>query len=373
MDIRGREISHGRAMTHLFSQRLLNFVYGALLLACAASVLAAPEIRVEKIFGPETPTGQYKHPSSVTELTNGDLYLAYYGGEGEYAQATTVFGARLAKGTERWTEPVPIARNPFYSMGNPVVWQAPDRRVWLFFVVRPGATWSTSRIMAKISDDEARSWSDPFVVSWEAGIMVRARPIVLDSGEYLLPVYHETGADTELVPPDTTSLFLRFDPKTRAWTESSRIRSRLGNLQPAVVQLSATHLLAVCRRGGDYEPGNDGGVVRSESRDAGRTWSAGVETDFPNPNAAVDLIKLHNGHLLFVFNDSMSERTPLTAAISTDQGRTFPHRKNLAEGPGDFAYPTAIQTKDGKIHVTFTSDGRTVIRRAIFEEKAILK
>ncbi|MBM3831969.1 MAG: hypothetical protein FJ403_01595 [Verrucomicrobia bacterium] len=352
--------------------RFANFVLG-LLGSLLALSLSGDEIKIERIFGPETPTGKYKHPSCITELHNGDLYVVYYGGDGEYAQATAVFAARLKKGSKRWTHPEPMARNPFYSMGNPVIWQAPDKLLWLFFVVRPGETWSTSRIMAKVSHDLGKNWSDAFGIAWQEGAMVRGRPIVLDNGEYLLPVYHETGHDTEFVPPDTTSFFLRFDVTKKRWIESAHIRSRLGNLQPAVVQLSGGHLLALCRRGGDYEPGNDGFVVRSESRDGGKTWSEGVETEFPNPNASVELIKLRNGHLLFIFNDSMNKRTPLTAAISTDLGKTFPHRRNLAEGAGSFAYPTAIQTQDGKIHVTFTSDERTVIRRAVFEESAILR
>ena len=40
------------------------------------------DLNVRKIFGPEVPTGKYKHPSSFDELDNGDLYLAYYGGAG---------------------------------------------------------------------------------------------------------------------------------------------------------------------------------------------------------------------------------------------------------------------------------------------------
>jgi len=147
--------------------RLLSVV-PLVLLALAWSEVdtkAVEEIRIEKVFGPETPTGPYKHPASMAELKNGDLYLAYYGGQGEYAVETSVFGSRLVKGSKTWTKPDPIARNPFHSMGNPVIWEAPDGVAWLFFVVRPGATWSTSRIMAKISRDGARTWSEPFVVT----------------------------------------------------------------------------------------------------------------------------------------------------------------------------------------------------------------
>ena len=343
---------------------ILALVFAPLLLAAAT-----PPIHVERLFGPETPTGRYKHPASLTELANGDLYLAWYGGDGEYSPGTAVYGARYTAG--KWTAPTRLAQDPFYSVGNPVVWQAPDSWVWLWYVVRPGATWSTSRIAMKVSKDGAHTWSDASILSFEEGAMVRGKPIVLSSGDYLLPVWKETGFDQEVVGADTVSYFLRLDPRTRKWTESTRIHARQGALQPAVAQLDAMHLIAYCRRGGGYGPATEGYIVRSESRDGGKTWSPGLDTQFPNPNAAVDLLKLRNGHLLLVFNDSMHERTPLTVALSSDDGQTYPVRRNIAGGANEFAYPYAIQTRDGKIHVIFTSEKRTVINHAIFQEAEI--
>src|SRR5262249_37786627 len=148
-------------------------------------------------------------------------------------------------------------------------------------------------------------------------------------GEYLLPIYHETGRDTERVGPDSTSRFLRYDPKTKIWKPDGIIRSPKGNIQPAVVQLSHDDLIAYCRRGGGYEPVTDGYIVRSESHDGGKTWSEGKDSAFPNPNAAIDFLKLQNGHLVLVYNDSMNDRTPLTVALSTDGDKTWPHRRNL--------------------------------------------
>jgi predicted neuraminidase len=338
----------------------------------SASALGAGEFRSERIFGPEVDTGTYKHPACLTELGNGDFYLVYYGGAGEYATDTAVYGARWRVGESRWTAPRVVARDPFRSVGNAVVWQAPDGLVWLFYVVRFGTTWSDSRIQVKISRDEARTWSDPSLLALEAGMMVRNRPIVLADGAYLVPVYHETGHDPEAVGRDSTSLFLRFDPKTRAWTETGRIRSPQGNIQPAVVALNDRDLVAYCRRGGDYDPKTIGFLVRSESHDGGLTWGPGVASRFPNPNAAVDFLKLRSGSLLLVFNNSMSARTPLTAALSSDHDRTYPHRRNIAEGPDAFAYPIAVQARDGAIHVVYTAQRRTVIHRAIFDEAWLL-
>lgn len=328
------------------------------------------DIDIRRVFGPEIP-GKYKHPASFTELRNGDLFLVYHGGEGEYAKDTAVMGSRLKAGQASWSRPRPVADTPFRGEGNAVAWQAPDGLVWLFYVTRYGPTWSTSRVKVKISRDGARTWSDPFLLSLEQGLMVRNQPIVLSGGDYLLPLYHETGSDTERVPADSTSLFMRYDVKKQRWSQTPRIRSRRGNIQPAVVELTAEHLVCYCRRGGGYGLSQDGYLVRSESRDGGRTWAPGRDSKFPNPNAAVEFIKLRNGHLLLIFNDSMSDRTPLTAAISVDGDRTYPYRRNIIAGPGPYAYPYAFQARDGKIHLIFTSDDRTVVRHAVFEESAI--
>lgn len=325
-------------------------------------------LTTEKAFGPETPTGRYKHPASIAELRNGDLYLVYYGGAGEYAVNTGVFGARKPKGGQ-WSEPALIASDPFRSVGNGVVWQAPDGVVWLFYVVRYGKTWSTSRIQAKISRDNARTWSDSFVVSDKEGMMVRNKPVVLSTGEILLPVYHEVGDDTESVGAASTSRFLRFDPETRNWTELGAIRSKRGNIQPAVVETGPGHLIAYCRRGGGYGPTKDGFAVRAESQDAGRTWTEGVDSSFLNPNSALELLKLKNGNLLMIYNDSTHQRTPLTAALSTDNGKTWPHRRNIGSDPKQtYAYPFAVQGADGSIHLVYTSNSRTTIHHAIFDE-----
>jgi predicted neuraminidase len=337
------------------------------------SLFVLAEVRTEKVFGPETPTGPYKHPASITELGNGDLYLVYYGGGGEYAEETAVFGSRLARGAAQWSAPVKIASDPLRSLGNAVVWEAPDGVVWLFYVVRFGDTWSSSRIQAKLSRDGARTWSDSSLIAIEEGMMVRGRPIVLSDGGYLLPVYHETGMDREGVGPDSTSRFLRFDKTKKLWAEWGRIRSAKGNIQPAAVEMEPGRLIAYCRRGGGYGSVTDGYIVRAESRDGGRTWTEGRNSAFPNPNSAIDFIKLASGRLLLVYNHSMTQRTPLRVAISSDGDKTWPHWLDIATGRDSFAYPVAIQTRDGRIHIIYTSNQRKQINRAVFEESEVVK
>jgi len=349
-------------------KRTLSLV---LILSVALVGRAAEVIKVERVIGDNFP-GQYKHPASITELQNGDLYISYYGGGGEYEDDSKCWGMRKVKGEAAWGTPVVIADTPFLAEGNPVVWQAPDGLVWLWYVQRYGETWSDSRIHAKISRDGAQTWSDSFVVAFEKGLMVRARPIVLNSGNYLLPIYHETGNDREVVGSDTTSLFLNYDPKAHAFTESGRIASRLGNLQPSVAQIDDNYLIAYSRRAGGYEPREDAWLVRSESRDGGNTWAPGTETKIPNPNAAADFLGLQSGNLLLVYNDSKNDRSRLTLALSTDGDKTYQHKYRIPNESDDLAYPYLIQGRDGTIHLIFT-DHRTTIYHASFAEADLLK
>lgn len=342
-------------------------------LAISAPVLAGP-FKINRVFGPEIKTGPYKHPATVSNLDNGDLFLCYYGGEGEYEGDTKVFGSRLKKGSSTWSHPVIIADTPWLSEGNGVVWQAPDGLFWLYYLNRYGDTWSESRIRAKVSHDRGETWMDPIQVTWEKGTMVCNHPILLNDGGYLLPVYHETGHDTEKVGADSTSFFIKYDPKSHTWTETERIKSKNGNIQPSVVQMTDDHLVAYCRRGGGYEPEETGYIVRSESHDGGMTWSEGVDSKFPNPNADVEFKRLKSGNLILVYNDCMNGRSPLTIAVSLDGDKSWPYKVNVIDAPdGDFAYPSLVQDSDGLIHLVFTSEGRTVVNHATFTEAELLK
>lgn len=349
----------------------MNHVVFWLLLFSIAVYAQSYNIETYRVFGLEHP-GQYKHPAAITQLTNGDLYIAYYGGSSEYGDDTAVYGARLKSGEIQWSEPRVIADTPEQGEGNPVVWQAPDGRVWLFYVNRYGKTWSNARVKVKISDDGAETWSDSFMLNFEEGSMVRGQPIVLNNGDYLLPMYHETGEDRERTAPSTSSYFMRYNPRARVWTETNKIKSSMGNLQPQVVQLTDDYLIAYIRRGGNFLPTEHGYMLRSESRDGGYTWSDAIETKFANPNSAVEFIKLQNGHLMLVYNDNMNYRTPLTVAVSTDGDRSYPYRRHIAGGDNTFAYPYTIQTRDGKIHIIYTTNSRTTIMHAVFDEYAII-
>ncbi len=223
-----------------------------------------------RVFGSEHP-GIYKHPAAIEQLADGTLYIAYYGGAGEYSDNTAVYGSRLLEEPNTWSQPEVIADTPFRGDGNPVIFQAPDGDIWLFYNTQYGSTWSEARVKAKISKDGARTWSDSFIVSDALGSMVRGKVLVLKNGNYLLPMYDERGSDRERTGAKTASFFMIYSPDKGKWTTTNKIYSKNGNLQPQPVQLTDNHLIAYCRRGGGYGADEQGFIIRTDSHDGGLT------------------------------------------------------------------------------------------------------
>jgi len=192
------------------------------------------------------------------------------------------------------------------------------------------------------------------------GFVCHGQTVKLKDGTYLATLYGhfaETKRYSLVLADSRDGLHWKIRSIIHDEKDDPMPRMSEGANESAIAQLKDGRLMCIFRTGGPY----------------GQTWSAGVDAPFPNPNAAVDFIRLQNGHHLLVFNDSFSDRTPLTVALSTDGAKTFPHKRNIvAASKGDYGYPVAVQTRDGKIHVVFTSDERTVVRKAVFDESWIL-
>ena len=144
------------------------------------------------------------------------------------------------------------------------------------------------------------------------------------------------------------------------------------NEQPAVVQLADGSLLAYMRTGG-----TGGSCWASRSFDFGRTWTPAEPGPFKNPNSAMAMIRLASGNLVAVYNDSADHnyRTPLNAALSLDDGATWPFIRSLETRPGrfnylgvsvdgqdnvEYSYPAIAQSRDGLIHIVYTNDRENI-------------
>jgi len=116
-----------------------------------------------------------------------------------------------------------------------------------------------------------------------------------------------------------------------------------------VIQRGDGVLVALLRPAGDQPR-----VGKAYSYDNGRTWTEAVATDILNPGAAVDMVKMADGRAALLFNDSDQHRSPLTLALSKDDGETWYAKRDVETEEGEFSYPAIIQDRQGSLHMAYT-------------------
>jgi predicted neuraminidase len=305
------------------------------------------------------------HGSTSVELANGDLFAAWYEGSYETASDVVIAGARRRAGQAAWDSVQTLAATPDHSEGNPVLFTAPSGVLWLFYATMIEPTWDKCRLKYKTSLDNGYTWSTPVVLRQPLGWLYRNKAIVLSSGRFVLPSYDEANLH---------SLMLLSDDNGRTWQPSGPIISSPPNIHPTVVELADGSLLCYARyfaSGLGHIVAGRGHIWQARSHDGGQTWSPATLTSLKNPNSGIDLTRLASGNLALAFNDSYDQRTPLNLAISTDEGRTWPHQKTIEHEPGAFAYPWLIQTSDGLLHLTYSYNYQT-IKHVMCDEEWLL-
>lgn len=294
------------------------------------SVAFSSELIFEKI--PDAPA---HHCSTIAEAANGDLLVVWYGGSYESADDQALFLSRRRRGTRAWSPPEVLIRNSAQPPGNAVVFRAGSNRIGIVWCrmeasrpLRRGGGWSQTRLLMRTSEDNGATWSQDEL--FLGGLLegLRNVPITRTSGELLLPLGHSFAATRD---------------QGRTWEHLGAVT---GGSQPTVVERADGSLLTLLREGPR--------IWQTESRDGGRQWSQATATALKNPDAGIAMTRLRNGNLVLVFNDSETDRTPLSMARSLDEGRTWEPPLALESNPGEYSYPCVIQTSDGKIHVTYT-------------------
>ena len=71
------------------------------------------------------------------------------------------------------------------------------------------------------------------------------------------------------------------------------------------------------------------------TKDGGKSWSPARPTPHPNPNSGIDAVRLVDGRVVLVHNDTPSGRTPLNVSLSADLGETWKGAVVLENDPGE--------------------------------------
>lgn len=308
------------------------------------------------------------HASTVVETTSGQLVAAWFGGTEEGHEDVAIWVSRLEN--QRWSTSVKVAdgvQDPSkrYPTWNPVLFQPRNGPLMLFYKVGPSPRewWG----MLITSTDDGRTWSAPRRLP--DGILgpIKNKPVQLADGTIV------SGSSTESVNRDVWKVHVELSRDLgRTWEKVAIANGPFNAIQPGILQHPDGRLQLLCRTKETYVP-------TTWSSDGGRTWTPLAESGLYAVNSGSDAVTLKDGRHLLVYNhrDKLNgnpdnytpellagmahppsgsrARWPLVISVSTD-GKTWKRALTLDDAPlrDGYAYPAIIQTRDGRVHVTYT-------------------
>ncbi len=315
-------------------------------------------ITQEFIYGLDnTPTPEC-HASTV-EVSNGVAVASWFGGTKEKNKDVTIWVSRKTDG--KWSAPVEVADGvqedgTRYPCWNPVLFKPSGQPLYLYYKVGPSPQeWWGLYIT---SDDDGKTWSDP--VRLPDGILgpIKNQPVQLENGIILSPSSNETKSG------EWTSHIETSKDNGKTWTSSGPLNdpNKIGSIQPVVLNYGNGKLQLLSRTKNDF-------VAQNWSDDNGETWSEMTPTALPNPNSGVDGVTLKDGRQLLVYNPTgknWGDRVPLSVALSTN-GKNWnrvldlePLRETTDKEGEEYSYPTVVQAEDGKVHIVYTWNRKTI-------------
>lgn len=288
------------------------------------------------------------HASTIVETASGDLIAAFFAGSQEGAPDVSIWLA--VKKKDDWEKPYQVADGVIndslrYPCWNPVLFTAGDSILFLFYKVGPNPRewWG----MVRTSLDNGSTWSKPERLP--EGILgpIKNKPIQLADGTLLSPSSVETEKHWSVHIEKSTDT-------CKTWSRIAVDTSSAYNvIQPTILHYKDKGLQLLCRSDQDR-------IVSSWSQDEGNTWTPFSKLTLPNPNSGIDAVTLKNGLQMLVYNPTgrgkewYNNRGKLNVAISKDGVRWKDVAVLENKDSAEFSYPAIIQTKDGRVHITYT-------------------
>ncbi len=234
-----------------------------------------------------------------------------------------------------------------WNVKHPSLVRLPSGEILFFFV--GWDSMAERNVFLKRSTDEGNHWSEIERIS-EPGWYCHnnGRALTLSGGRILVPAHTVIGGGPYRGGESRLESFVYYsDDGFRTWrrsADSMTIPGR-GAHEPSIVELRDGRLLCLLRN-------TQGFVYQAFSSDQGEHWTEPEPTALPGMEAPPLVARIpKTGDLLVIWNNRSSARnfprTPLSCAISSDEGGTWKHVQDLHNDPqSDAAY----------VHVFFQDD-----------------
>jgi sialidase-1 len=244
------------------------------------------------------------------------------------------------------------------NVKHPNLVRLPNGDVLFFFV-----GWDSTEqrnVFMKRSHDNCETWSEIVQVSQPGWFCNNhGRILQLKSGRIILPCHAPAKDGLVGVPYSNEchlhSLVFYSDDGFRTWKQSEDTMTAPGRgaHEPSVVELKDGRLLCLLRT-------TTGTLYRSYSNDEGVHWTKPEPTHFPAPDVEPLVTRIPTtGDLMVMWNNVESKsnwpRTPLSVAISKDEGQTWGHYHDIDARPNrDAAYPFVFFQQDEAVVSYYT-------------------
>jgi len=292
-------------------------------------------------FGPLF--SKHNHCPSIVECPNGDLLAVWYSCIGEGGREMTVLASRLRHGDEQWQPASLFWDAPDRNEHTSVVWSDCKGTLYHFNGLTP--LHGSLALILRTSTNSGATWSKARILMPEHGQRKQVIPSVIQTyeGTLILPcdALHAGGVGGTAVHLSTDGGMTWTDSGLGQPTprfEAGATGSWIAGIHAGVVQLRDGRLMALGR-----EDNIDGRMPMSISVDGGRTWTY-CPSPFPpiGGGKRLALLRLREGPILLAsFANKMTIKdavgqdhdvTGLFAALSFDEGRTWPARRLVTDG-----------------------------------------
>ena len=281
-------------------------------------------------------------------------------------------------GGKTWNDPFIVIDNLTHPdtvrVYEVTVWEDPGGRLWIFYC-QTGDPWGSGAVssaaFAFVIENPQAAPAEMKIedMGMLYGGMSLNKPTVIELADGKTQWLRSAHMNWTTV----TDVFASDDEGETWYKKGTAEGTACGAHETSVVQLSDGALMMTKR----IDEGVGGGLEISYSADYGATWSRYEDelgAPFVNPGARTYMFKLQSGSLLLINNFHPSQRTNLTAFLSTDDGMTFPYSLVL-DDRADVSYPDATQADDGTIYVCWDK-GRTTYaetRLSSFTEEDVMR
>ena len=316
------------------------------------------EAIVKSQFIADQPPTPSSHASTIVD-SRGVVLAAWFGGVRERNPDVSIYLSRY--GESGWSAPRQVANGvqadgTRYPCWNPVLFRPREGPLLLFYKVGPSPEGWWGMLMT--SENQGATWSSPVRLPPEIIGPVRNKPVELPGGLLLC------GSSTEQNGWMIHMEWTRDLGKTWERTKDLNRPPELGVIQPTILAHAPGRIQILCRS-------QQGNVFQSWSEDQGKSWSPLEATPLPNPNSAIDAVRMANGRCALVYNHTRQGRSPLNIAFSRD-GQEWQPPFSLESEPGEYSYPAVIQASNGLLHVTYTWK-RQRIKHLILDPEKMLR